>query len=71
MSEAYRLYHGDNLEIMRGMDAVTVDLIYLDPPFCTGKDWGAFDDRWRDTGADGLAEVARQYHSPAMAGYLA
>ena len=24
----------------------SVDLIYLDPPFMTGRDWGAFDDRW-------------------------
>ena len=23
-----------------------MDLIYADPPYCTGKDWGAFDDRW-------------------------
>ena len=36
-----RLWHGDNLEVMRGMDGGTVDLIYADPPFGTGKDWGA------------------------------
>ena len=40
------LHCGDNLEIMRGMDDGSVDLIYADPPFNTGKDWGAFDDRW-------------------------
>ena len=28
------------------MDASSVDLIYADPPFGTGKDWGDFDDRW-------------------------
>ena len=66
-----RLYHGDNLEVMGGMDGETVDLIYADPPFGTGKDWGAFDDRWQDAGADGLSAVARRYHSPAMAGYVA
>ena len=65
------LWHGDNLEVTGGMDAGSVDLIYLDPPFGTGKDWGAFDDRWQDAGADGIAAVARRYHSPAMAGYLA
>ena len=37
---------GDNLEIMRGMDAGSIDLIYADPPFNTGKDWGAFNDKW-------------------------
>ena len=40
------LHCGDNLEIMRGMDDGSVDLIYADPPFNTGKDWGQFDDRW-------------------------
>ena len=24
----------------------SIDLVYLDPPFGTGKNWGAFDDRW-------------------------
>ena len=37
---------GDNLEIMRGIDAGSIDLIYADPPFNTGKDWGAFNDKW-------------------------
>ena len=37
---------GDNFEIMRSMDAGSVDLIYLDPPFNSGADWGEFDDRW-------------------------
>ena len=32
---------GDNLEIMRGMESGVIDLIYADPPFNTGKDWGA------------------------------
>lgn len=37
---------GDNLTVMRDLPAASVDLAYLDPPFCTGKDFGAFDDRW-------------------------
>ena len=41
-----QLYHGDNLTIMRSMPDASVDLIATDPPFNTGKDWGAFDDRW-------------------------
>ena len=40
------LYFGDCLDVMADMDASSVDLIYADPPFCTGKDWGDFDDRW-------------------------
>ena len=43
------IYHGDNLEVMRSMAEESVDLIYLDPPFNTGKDWGEFDDRWRSS----------------------
>lgn len=32
-----RIYSGDNLPILRGMDAASVRLIYIDPPFNTGK----------------------------------
>ena len=46
------IYHGDNLEVMRSMAEGSVDLIYLDPPFNTGKDWGEFDDRWRSSAAE-------------------
>ena len=40
------LIHGDNLEALQNMAAECVDLVYLDPPFDSGKDWGEFDDRW-------------------------
>ena len=40
------LHCGDNLEIMRSMDDGCIDLIATDPPFNTGKDWGAFNDKW-------------------------
>lgn len=32
-----RIYFGDNLPILKGMQASSVDLIYVDPPFNTGK----------------------------------
>jgi len=32
-----RIVHGDNLDILRGMKPASVDLIYIDPPFNTGK----------------------------------
>ena len=35
------LWTGDNLDIMRGMNSETVDLIYLDPPFNSKKDYAA------------------------------
>ncbi len=47
---------GDCLEVMRGMDSHSIDLIYLDPPFNSKKQWNApigsaaegasFKDRW-------------------------
>jgi DNA modification methylase len=51
-----RLILGDNLEIMKTMDSETIDLIYLDPPFFSNRNyeiiWGddgevrSFKDRW-------------------------
>ena len=35
------LWTGDNLDILRGMNSETVDLIYLDPPFNSNKDYAA------------------------------
>ena len=52
------LFIADNLDIMRGMDSETIDLIYLDPPFNTNKKYKApigspaegaeFKDIWTD-----------------------
>jgi site-specific DNA-methyltransferase (adenine-specific) len=44
-----KLIHGDNLpalEQLAGEIGPDVALAYLDPPFCTGRDFGAYDDRW-------------------------
>ncbi len=35
------LWTGDNLEVMRGMNSESVDLIYLDPPFNSNRDYAA------------------------------
>ena len=52
------LFIADNLDIMRGMDSKTVDLIYLDPPFNSNRNYKApigspaegaeFKDIWTD-----------------------
>ena len=52
------LYISDNLPILRGINSECIDLIYLDPPFNTGKQWKApigspaegaeFKDIWTD-----------------------
>jgi DNA modification methylase len=56
--ETGRLFFGDNLTIMRGLPDRSVDLIYIDPPFSTGREQRAsgsaangahghaFDDAW-------------------------
>ena len=50
------LYHGDNLEFLRGINSETVHLIATNPPFNKGRDFHAtpdslsrgasFQDRW-------------------------
>ena len=35
------LWTGDNLDILRGLNSCTVDLIYLDPPFNSNQDYSA------------------------------
>ena len=36
-----RLYYGDNLTIMSEMPSHAVDLIYLDPPFNSNREYNA------------------------------
>jgi len=42
------LYYGDNLAVMQEqIDAASIDLVYLDPPFNSRRHYGTdFDDRW-------------------------
>ena len=35
------MWTGDNLDIMRGMNSESVDLIYLDPPFNSNRNYSA------------------------------
>ena len=65
------LFIADNLDIMRGMDSDTIDLIYLDPPFKSGKQWKApigspaegaeFKDIWTD------ADIKAEWHGQIAA----
>lgn len=66
------LFVGDNLPILRGMDSGTVDLIYLDPPFNSKREYKApvgtpaegqhFDDTWRwdSLNTEWLGEISRR-----------
>ena len=71
---------GDCLDVMAAMASGSVDLIYLDPPFCSGKNWGEFDDRWigQESAIVDLdnpvlydtIRMARKVHGVPMAAYL-
>ena len=60
------MWTGDNLDIMRGMNAESVDLIYLDPPFNSNRNYSApigsaaagaaFKDTWS------LSDVDQAWH---------
>ena len=68
------LYHGDNLDFLRGMNSETIDLIATDPPFNKSRDFHAtpdslaagssFQDRWSwrdDIHDDWLIKIQRDY----------
>ena len=73
------MWTGDNLDIMRGMNSESVDLIYLDPPFNSNRNYAApigseaagaaFKDTWTldDVDLAWHGEIADQ--QPALYGY--
>lgn len=53
---------GDNLELLKGLADESMDMIYLDPPFNTGRDFYYFQDKFADFNQfmhDRLAECCR------------
>ena len=70
------MWTGDNLDIMRGMNSESVDLIYLDPPFNSNRNYSApigseaagaaFKDTWTldDVDLAWHGEIAEQH--PAL-----
>lgn len=70
-----KLYCGDNLEILAAMEAESIDLIYIDPPFFSNRNyeiiWGdeaeirSFEDRWEggiNVYVDWMRERVRELH---------
>ena len=70
------LVHGDNLEVMRGMESESIDLIYADPPFCTGRDFVEFNDKWNHAPKDEskafryFFAAVKEMHGAEMHNYL-
>ena len=71
------IFEGDNLDVMRGINDACVDLIYLDPPFNSNRDYAApigskaagaaFKDIWDLTDVDDagcLAKMAQRLKVP-------
>ena len=61
------LYWADCKDVIPNLDPV--DLVYLDPPFNTGKDWGAFDDSWGNIIQEGRLPIIN-IESSSMRNYL-
>ena len=40
---------GDSRDLLKEVESNTVDLIYIDPPYCTGRDFYHFDDRFKSS----------------------
>ena len=76
-----QLYTGENLAVMQSLESDSVDLIYLDPPFNSNKDYGKFDDRWNAdyilketiirSDLSDLFDVITKTHSTSMMAYVA
>lgn len=41
-----KVHQGDNLELLDQLPDVCVDLVYIDPPFHSGRDYGEFSDKY-------------------------
>ena len=41
-----RAYLSDNLKLLRKIGSQVIDLIYIDPPFCSEEDYIEFSDKW-------------------------
>ena len=72
------IFTGDNLDIMRGMNSASVDLIYLDPPFNSNRNYSApvgskaagaaFKDACRGAAAEHVTLIADPASGPKRVG---
>ncbi len=67
------IFEGDNLHILRGLDSASIDLIYLDPPFNSNRNYSApigskaagaaFKDTWTLSDVDEAQTTKKTYNS--------
>lgn len=43
----FTLHSGENLSFLRSLESDMIDLIYIDPPYFSQRNYGDFDDRWK------------------------
>jgi len=43
----FTLHNGENLSFLRSLESDMIDLIYIDPPYFSQRNYGDFDDRWK------------------------
>ena len=70
------IFTGDNLHVLRGMNSQSVDLIYLDPPFNSNRNYAApvgsraagaaFKDAWTLSDVDEQDHELLRAHSPVL-----
>jgi len=64
-----RVVHGDNLEVLRGLEACSVELIYVDPPFNTGRRQSRIQMKTvRDETGDRVGFGGRRYKTELVSG---
>lgn len=47
-SESSIIYHGNCLDVLRSIEDNSIDLIFVDPPYNIGKQFGTFKDSWKN-----------------------
>lgn len=52
-----QLFYGDNLEVLAKLPSESVDLVYLDPPFNSARNYNVIFARTGDTPADAGAQI--------------
>ena len=57
------IWTGDNLDILRGLNSASVDLIYLDPPFNSNRNYAAP----VDSAPNGRRSASNGHSLPRMA----
>lgn len=69
------LIHGRAAEVLSGLEAASVDMVYSDPPFGNEKVWtaaaGSFDDRWTWNEEASCGWAALRSHNPRGADLVA